>query len=86
MNSLLPQECSGVGAQVLDRGQYLLQFVVQQTSDKITEMNLMYLSGASEGHLNSEFDPSLKCNDVNISSTHTVTVADRMVSQALGAK
>lgn len=41
-------------------------------------MNLTYLSGVSDGYLNSQFDPSLECNGVNVSSTHSVTVAERM--------
>jgi hypothetical protein len=45
-------------------------------------MNLTYLSGVSDGYLNSQFDPSLECNGVNVSSTHSVTVAERMAYDA----
>jgi hypothetical protein len=41
-------------------------------------MNNAYFDGGENGYSNSRFDPSLECNSVNASSTHILTVTDRM--------
>jgi hypothetical protein len=41
-------------------------------------MKLDYFNGMEAGYPNSRFDPSLECNGVNVSSTHILTVTDRI--------
>lgn len=78
MDSSLPPGCLGVGPHFQDRRKYLLLLITKQTTHTTTEMNLTYLDGLTEGYRNSQFDSSLGCNKVNVSSTHILPVAERM--------
>ncbi|KAH7413648.1 hypothetical protein DE146DRAFT_761934 [Phaeosphaeria sp. MPI-PUGE-AT-0046c] len=73
MNSSMPPECSGTVSPRLSGSR---------------QMNLTYLNGINgrdainRGNNNSAFDPSLTCNDVNISSSHSVEIAEYMSYEA----
>jgi hypothetical protein len=41
-------------------------------------MNTTYFNGVKENNPNSRFDPSLECNGINASSTHSLSVAGAM--------
>jgi hypothetical protein len=41
-------------------------------------MNNTYVDGVKMNNLNSDFSPDTECNGVNASSTHTLTVSQRM--------
>jgi hypothetical protein len=79
MNRIIPEQCSGVGPQLVTRRTYHTAHAFRTSlTNSTAEMNLTYFSGIQNGYSNSRFDPSLECNSVNASSTHILTVTDRI--------